>query len=448
MTHPLKIMLGVHNFFPCPPLGTETLTLNLARQLRGLGHSIQILTGTLEPEYSESTPPWLTSDEYEAFPVHRLHYGNRHHRAPFSLQLNAPQRIELILQLARKFQPDIIHFNHFLGLSAQLLPSLHEEGYPVFFTPTDFWAVCPKITLYQTHQKTTCQGPADGVPCIQCFLPAPSWLARLTMKANGLGSRGRFPLLEDIHVLSYRAAEMARCVNVARRIFPSTAFLGQTLIRHGVESRRIRVIPYGISVDNQMTFPDIPPHFSVSQPLQMGFIGSLTEMKAPDLLIRALQVLGKAAKNCTIKIYGHIDSTNPYVQRLLALGAQFAPSVKFMGTFPQEQIGEVLRDLHILAVPSIWYESNPLVLCSALAAKLPVLVSRLGGLTEVVEEGINGFTFLPGDITDLARSILRLMENPSQLLRMREISKGWPMTLSNYAARIEEEYFAALHPVK
>jgi len=42
-------------------------------------------------------------------------------------------------------------------------------------------------------------------------------------------------------------------------------------------------------------------------------------------------------------------------------------------------MGEILGGLHLLIVPSIWYESTPLVLCSSLGAGIPALVSRLGG---------------------------------------------------------------------
>jgi len=61
--------------------------------------------------------------------------------------------------------------------------------------------------------------------------------------------------------------------------------------------------------------------------------------------------------------------------------------------------------MHALVVPSTWYESTPLVLCSALAAGTFALVSRLGGMTEVIVEGENGFSFAAEDAGDVSRPV-------------------------------------------
>jgi glycosyltransferase involved in cell wall biosynthesis len=113
--------------------------------------------------------------------------------------------------------------------------------------------------------------------------------------------------------------------------------------------------------------------------------------------------------------------------------------VKFKGTFPHEQIGAILRGAHLCVVPSIWYESAPLVLCSALAAGTPVMVSDLGGLTEVVQQGVNGFSFECGAPASLAKLIGTLLDDASWF-RKRAEPTGNYRTPDVYAADIQAEY--------
>jgi len=115
-----------------------------------------------------------------------------------------------------------------------------------------------------------------------------------------------------------------------------------------------------------------------------------------------------------------------------------------MGTFPHEEIGIVLRNLHLVVVPSVWYECAPLVLCSALAAGIPVLVSNLGGMTEIIQEGINGFSFAARDSNELAILIAKLLDAPDWFREMSNHSNNKVRTPDDYANDIEAEYLRVL----
>jgi glycosyltransferase involved in cell wall biosynthesis len=66
-------------------------------------------------------------------------------------------------------------------------------------------------------------------------------------------------------------------------------------------------------------------------------------------------------------------------------------------------------------IPSLWYENTPLVALSSLAARRVIIVSNLGGLISLVENGRNGYIFPPGDASTLSRILLRLAQNKSKL---------------------------------
>jgi glycosyltransferase involved in cell wall biosynthesis len=66
---------------------------------------------------------------------------------------------------------------------------------------------------------------------------------------------------------------------------------------------------------------------------------------------------------------------------------------------------ELLKQAAFLVVPSLWYEGFALVVIEAFACGTPVIASALGSLNELVEDGVNGFHFAPGDTAALLRSI-------------------------------------------
>jgi glycosyltransferase involved in cell wall biosynthesis len=73
----------------------------------------------------------------------------------------------------------------------------------------------------------------------------------------------------------------------------------------------------------------------------------------------------------------------------------------------------VLDEIDVVVVPSLWYENAPLVIGAAQAYGIPVIATRLGGMKEMVIDGVNGFTFEVGDAEQLADKIRLIAANPS-----------------------------------
>jgi len=97
--------------------------------------------------------------------------------------------------------------------------------------------------------------------------------------------------------------------------------------------------------------------------------------------------------------------------RMLADGAD----VKFMGTFPSEQMANIFSEIDLLVIPSRWYENSPLVLLNSLATHTPVLVSDVAGMTEFLRPGINGDSFERGNVDDLELKLRNFIESPNEL---------------------------------
>jgi glycosyltransferase involved in cell wall biosynthesis len=90
--------------------------------------------------------------------------------------------------------------------------------------------------------------------------------------------------------------------------------------------------------------------------------------------------------------------------------------VQFMGTFPKESMASVLQDIDVLVIPSRWYENSPLVLLNALATHTPVLVANVSGMTEFIDEGVNGRVFERGSVNDLFIQLEDMIAYPEKNL--------------------------------
>lgn len=438
----MNILIGVHQFFPDHRTGTEVLTLELARGLRNRGHNIQILTTVAEKELSSRRTPWMSQDKYDDFVIYRLHYGTKNQRDPISLHFDAPDRVHLVKGLVTQLKPDTVHFNHIIGFSAKVIPEIRLMQIPVIFTPTDFWTVCPMATLYRTFDKQVCNGPGDGTNCVRCFKPMPYWAAKLALKVGKSTIMSRLVgNVASVNSLAIRLNTMIDSVNAASKVLPATQFLADMLVRHGVDQRRVKVVRYGIDVGRLPEKIAIPEHFSEERPLQLGFIGTLSEIKGCHVILEALSLLEKQLqKKVTLSIYGKREESEPYCADLQNKANELGGIVQFREVFDHEKIGEVLRGLHMLVVPSLWYESTPLVLCSALNTATPVLISKLDGMTEAVNEGINGFSFAAGHPRELSRMIIKFLNTPEFLISIHQSSRGKSRTTNDYVNEIESEY--------
>jgi glycosyltransferase involved in cell wall biosynthesis len=67
----------------------------------------------------------------------------------------------------------------------------------------------------------------------------------------------------------------------------------------------------------------------------------------------------------------------------------------------------------VLVVPSIWYENAPLTIQEAFLAKVPVITADLGGMRELIHDGVNGLLFRPRDVRDLHSKIQVMLQQPA-----------------------------------
>jgi len=123
------------------------------------------------------------------------------------------------------------------------------------------------------------------------------------------------------------------------------------------------------------------------------------------LIIAASEILKKYPKVKLVIVGGGSQEKE---LKALAEKLSISDNVEFQDFRPD--VENVLKDASVFVLPSI-YEPFGMVAAEALATGLPIIVSRVGGLREIVKDGINGFSFNPRDWQELSKKILLLLED-------------------------------------
>lgn len=143
------------------------------------------------------------------------------------------------------------------------------------------------------------------------------------------------------------------------------------------------------------------------------FIGRLDEVKGVPLLLKSFGDL--VGKHPEAEL--HIVGDGPARATLEAQAKGLGEAVQFLGYRSQQEVAAILKETDILILPS-FAEGVPVVLMEAMAARLPVVTTQVGGIGELVEDGVSGFICPPGDLETLTARIDTLLSDPALCARM------------------------------
>ena len=181
-------------------------------------------------------------------------------------------------------------------------------------------------------------------------------------------------------------------------------FLMNIFIKHGIPKDKIIYSRYGLKKD-LIKYKN--RKYSKDSVIRFGFVGRIVPTKGIHILLKAFSRMKN--KNAKLFVFGYYGGLLSYLK-------QYANErVYFMGGFHNKDIDKVLDQIDVLVVPSIWYENSPLVIQEAFLAGIPVIASNIGGMAELVKDGVNGFTFKVGNIDDLAEKMDFIANNPEIL---------------------------------
>jgi glycosyltransferase involved in cell wall biosynthesis len=92
--------------------------------------------------------------------------------------------------------------------------------------------------------------------------------------------------------------------------------------------------------------------------------------------------------------------------------------IGLMGAYDNQHLPEILQEIDVLVVPSLWYETGPLVTLEGFACLTPVVVSNIPNMVNQVTDGVDGLVFKVGSVESLANVLQRLIDEPGLLAHL------------------------------
>ena len=291
-----------------------------------------------------------------------------------------------ITKIAKEFRPDFAYVHNIYPLiSPSLYHTLHASGVPILQVVHDFRPFCANGLFYTRGR--ICEACKDG-----------NHLHAIWNKCY-----------KNSYVFSaIYAAAMDRCrrsggLDKVDAFLCLTDFGRDLLTGMGIPPHKVFVRPNSIDASQILLSKRAGDY--------VAYIGRLSSEKGLMTLLRAFEQL----KGVSLKIAG----TGPMEEELRAYVRNKQDlNVELVGFVDGDQKWEFLRKSRFVVVPSEWYETFGLVIVEAYAAGKPVIASDLGGIGSLVENGVTGLLFKPGDPSDLARQIDALWRAPESAGRM------------------------------
>jgi glycosyltransferase involved in cell wall biosynthesis len=379
-----RVLVAAHNHPALHPGGTEIFAHDLFRAYQRAGCEALFL-GATNHIHREARPG--TSFQSIGANGDEILLWSGHFDRFFMSQVDLYGIVPDIVELLRDFRPDVVHLHHLLLLGAEF-PHIVRRTLPecrIVMTLHDYYPICHHDGLMvRTTSKELCHG-ASPDRCHSCF------------KEIALD---KF-VLRERHLKSLLSA-------VDGFVSPSE-FLKQRYIDWGISEHLISVIPNGqperVEVKRREVAQRTKPVF--------GYFGNLNPWKGATVLLEAAKQLISEGLDFELRVHGAAPfQSESFVADIDRLFAETSPTVQRRGAYRREDIADLIATVDCAIMPSIWWENAPLVIQEAQGQHCPVITSNIGGMAEMVEDGVNGLTVPPNDPMALAAAIRRIAEDP------------------------------------
>lgn len=294
-------------------------------------------------------------------------------------------------RVVEREDPDLAHLHVYAGqLSASILKPLREHGVPVVQTLHDFKLGCPVRTF--VSRDTRCEA-CEG-----------SHFWRALPRRCNRGSLSRTAL----NVLEAYVSRWMGDVEEIDHFIAVSEFLRGKMLEHGVVSADDIT-----TIHNFLDASTRPPPEGPGQ--HVLYAGRLTPLKGVDVLLEAVS-------ECCVDVV--IAGEGRSRARLEAeVETKGLEHVRFLGHRDDRELERLVSDSICTVVPSVGYESFGLSALESLAGGRPVVASRIGGLPEVVDDGVDGCLVPPGDVGALEEAIRWMVRHREEAAEMGAVGR-------------------------
>ena len=352
--------------------GSERYYFGLSEELEKQGHEV-IFFSMLDLKNKES--------KYQKYFIKNvdLHKFSFINIIKFFYNYEAVRNLKKLL---KQEKPDIAHLHNIAHqFSPIIINVLKKHKIPVVQTLHDYKLICPNSKLYS--QNKICE-KCNGGKYYQCFLNKCMHNSR---------SKSFLGMLE-----AYLHQSILKTYQKIDLFLAPSQFMKDTCERFGVNEQKVKTI-YNFIPENFINFNNSNINEKNQDPYLLYF-GRISEEKGIDVLLDALLLTNS-------KINLKIAGEGPDLEKLKTKikNNNLSKRVEILGYKSGEELKNLILNSKAVVMPSLWHENMPFSLIETLTLKRPVIISRVGGMPELIKEGFNGLSFKPGNIPELAQKI-------------------------------------------
>ena len=298
---------------------------------------------------------------------------------------SAQKKLSLLIE---ETKPDIAHVHSiYHHLSPSILHTLKKHKLPVMLTLHDYKIVCPNY-IFLDGQRNVCEA-CEGkhfwkATSKKCF--------RNSFAASAL-------VTTEAYINHWKKSYYN---NVDVFVSPSK-FLGDKISQYGYEKKPVLVQPYTLDLEAYEPCYEPSDYFV--------FMGRLTHEKGVNFLLDA----AKEIRGADLYILGTGPLEDEMRQRVKNENLN---NVKMLGYKGGDELRDIVRKAKFTVITSEWHDNSPLVIYESLSLGNPIIGSRMGGIPELIEEGVDGFVFDRGDKDTFVARVNELIANPEMAIEM------------------------------
>ena len=314
------------------------------------------------------------------------------------------KRRTMFQEIVEATKPDLFHLHSWTsGAGLRHLRQVARMGIPSVVTMHVPSPICMRGTMLLNDERP-CDGRIDDRRCARCWaldrgLPAPaaylvSRLPRWDVTDSVVSrlSPRAATLLSARAAAATKARQLRSMAALSERIVAPSEWVRAALSENAIPPEKVVVSGQSASAE----FSDRkqrPLQGGNRREIVIGFLGRLERYKGADLLVRALARL-PADLPVLLRIAG-VGQDARFARRMEEATRKDS-RIQLMGLVEHEKVPEFLADIDVLAVPSRYMETGPIVVQEARALGIPVMGADLGGISERVHHGVDGW-LLPFD---------------------------------------------------
>jgi glycosyltransferase involved in cell wall biosynthesis len=441
----VKIVQAVEWYYPDGSGGTEGYVSALCRKIKDAGH--EVCVGA--PDTRQVRPRTYWQDGIAVF---RYPIPSEPSRRECQGRIIV-RGVEHFHEWLKQQQPEIVHFHTFgTGLGLHEIRAAKATGARVIATThsASLGFLCQRGTMMRWGEYL-CDGICEPAKCSACELQNrgfPKHLARavaaLPPFVSGLGNSlpGKLgTALGMSNLIDFNQRRQEEALSLVDKFVVLTSWALEKLVANGAPPERVWLNRLGVRElpPGPKPGPEVCPTCS---PIMVGYLGRFESIKGVEDFARAIAILPHELP-IRFEFRGPVNSASErdLVNHLKTLVGKDA-RVNFAPPVAPEAVYRVLATYDVLCCPSVCVEGGPTVALEAHAVGTPVIGTRIGGLAEIISDGVNGRLVPPGDWRALAQVLIDVVGSTHTTIDKWRRELQTPRTMDQISAEYLQLYTA------